>query len=172
MRTTRQSGVTLIELLVTIGIAAVLLTLALPNFSAAMRSSRVATAANTLLSTINFARSEALRSKDVAHLCPSSDGISCGGDWNSGVMVWTDENRSGSMDAGEIRRVVAASTGIRLSASGTGNELSFDNFGRLVGGGTPAFTVRPDECTAGAQLQRSITINQIGRATVARENCQ
>lgn len=163
---------TLIELMVTIGIAAVLLTLALPSFTAAMRSNRVATAANTMLATVNFARSEALRSKDVAHICPDSGGNACGVNWNQGLMVWTDENRSGSLDAGEIRRVVEPSAGVILSAANAGAEVMFDNRGRLSGGPNVTFTVRAEVCDAGVQNQRAITINQIGRVTISREHCQ
>ncbi|MGH8081771.1 MAG: GspH/FimT family pseudopilin [Lysobacter sp.] len=155
----------------TIGIAAILASLALPSFVAGMRSNRVSTAANVVLSTINFARSEALRSKDTAHICPGSDGSACGTDWNQGLTVWTDENRSGALDANEIRRVVEPQRGVILSASDAASGVTFDNRGRLGAGTAPVFTVRADVCATGAQNQRAISINFIGRATVARQEC-
>ncbi|MBW8811742.1 MAG: prepilin-type N-terminal cleavage/methylation domain-containing protein [Lysobacter sp.] len=59
----RSAGFTLIELLVTIAIAAILLALALPTFTESIRANRVSTATNQMLATLNFARSEAVRSK-------------------------------------------------------------------------------------------------------------
>lgn len=174
MGSKRHSGVTLIELMVTIGIAAVLIMLALPSFTEAILSNRVSTTANVLLSTVNFARSEALRSKDTAHICPGGVGDACGADWNQGLMVWTDENRNGSLDAVEIRRIVEPSRGVTVSASNINDELVFDNRGRLGAwvGAEPVFTVRAEVCAAGARHQRSIAINAIGRATISRGVCQ
>jgi len=61
----RQSGVTLIELLVAISIVATLMFLALPNMATWLNNSQIRTTAETLLAGINVARTEALRRNAV-----------------------------------------------------------------------------------------------------------
>jgi type IV fimbrial biogenesis protein FimT len=61
----RQSGVTLIEMLVAISIIATLMFLALPNMATWLNNSQIRTTAETLLAGINVARTEALRRNAV-----------------------------------------------------------------------------------------------------------
>jgi len=57
----KQSGVTLIELLVAISILGILLALAIPNFSRMVQDAQNRTAAESLLNGLQMARTEALR---------------------------------------------------------------------------------------------------------------
>jgi type IV fimbrial biogenesis protein FimT len=61
MKSLRQGGLTLIELLVVLSIAVILMALAAPSFNETLRRNRIETAANGLLSALNFARTEAIR---------------------------------------------------------------------------------------------------------------
>src|SRR5690606_7896913 len=90
------AGFTLLELMVVIAIAAILLALALPSFTSTLRSNRVATSTNELLATLSLARSEAVRNTRGAGVCTSADGGACGGDWDSGWLVWGDSNGNGA----------------------------------------------------------------------------
>lgn len=81
------AGFTLIELMVAIGLGAILLTLALPSFIDAIRSSRVTSTASEFVASVALARSQAIRSGRPAYMCASRDGKRCAGDWNDGWLV-------------------------------------------------------------------------------------
>jgi type IV fimbrial biogenesis protein FimT len=96
-------GLTLIELMMTIAIAAILLAVAAPSFQQAINANRLGSAANELASAINLARAEAVRQNRRAVLCRSADGSACDGTsslWR-GWIVFVDTDADGVRDAGE-----------------------------------------------------------------------
>ena len=86
----RQRGFTLIELIITVAIVVILLTVGVPSFQEMMRSNRAATHANEFLTALNFARSEAVKRGRNVSLCPSTDQATCTGgtNWAAGWIVF------------------------------------------------------------------------------------
>jgi len=80
---------TLVELMFTIFIMAVLAMLAVPSFRDASLGSRLTATANSLHGSIQIARSEAIKANAPIVLCASADGEECatGGDWDQGWIV-------------------------------------------------------------------------------------
>jgi len=152
----KSDGFTLIELLVTISVVAILAALALPSFQSSIRSNRVATTTNELISSLSLARSEGIKSTRGGGVCASADGIACGTNWNLGWMVWTERDGDGVYDTNE--NVVRFSQGkAQLQVSGSNSVVAFDGRGRIVGtarslGIVPAGAASPARC-----LQISIT---------------
>ena len=66
----RQKGFTLIELMVTIVIMAIMAAIAIPNFAEWVAKRRVASVAEKVASQIRFARAEAARLNKPVYLCP------------------------------------------------------------------------------------------------------
>ncbi|MEQ1557369.1 MAG: GspH/FimT family pseudopilin [Methyloglobulus sp.] len=83
-------GFTLIELMVTVSIAAVLLALALPSFAPTIRSNRLTTYTNDLIASFSLARSEAV--KRGQHVVVGRNGAN----WEDGWRVFVDINRMGA----------------------------------------------------------------------------
>ena len=85
-------GFTLVELMVTLTIAAILLTMAVPSFSEFVKNNRLVTQTNDLVTTLNLARSEAIKRGDRVTVCKSSDQLSCSGSgsWDQGWIVFAD----------------------------------------------------------------------------------
>ena len=93
----RSRGFTLIELLTTLSIAAILVTLAVPSFSEVIKNNRLITQTNDFVTSLNLARSEAIRRGDRVTVCKSSDQASCAGSggWDQGWIVFKDVNGDG-----------------------------------------------------------------------------
>lgn len=129
----QNTGFSLIELMVVIAIVAVLLTLGLPSFQGSLRSNRIATTSNELLASLALARSEAVRGTRGGGVCSSTDGASCGGNWNNGWLVWTETDGNGVLGAGEtVVRYIQSKP--KLTLAGSANAIAFDSRGRAIGG--------------------------------------
>lgn len=97
-------GFTLIELMVTVAVAALLLGIAAPSFRDMTVRNRVSTYSNDLIASVNYARSEAVRRGAPISICRSGDGTSCSGSWSDGWIVFanTDNDNPADVDAGEM----------------------------------------------------------------------
>nr|WP_315247387.1 GspH/FimT family pseudopilin [uncultured Albidiferax sp.] len=90
-----SKGFTLIELMVTMALLAVLLLVATPSMVAFKRNSELTSATNTLFSAINAARGEAMKRGMRAMVVPTNNGS----DWSAGWVVFIDNDRSQAFDA-------------------------------------------------------------------------
>jgi type IV fimbrial biogenesis protein FimT len=90
-------GFTLVELITTLAVAGILVTLAVPSFSEVIKNNRLVTQANDFVTALNLARSEAIRRSGRVTLCKSSNQVSCssGGAWDQGWIVFNDVNGDG-----------------------------------------------------------------------------
>ncbi|MGQ9685303.1 MAG: GspH/FimT family pseudopilin [Thiobacillaceae bacterium] len=162
----RQSGVTLIELLVTISIAAILMAIAVPGFQDFFRRNRLDSATSDLMATLNYARSEAIRRGVPVSVCRSSNGESCSGGWQEGWIVFTNPDNDDTVDAGEeiLRVHQALPNGITLNANTNfTTRITYRSDGRITNtvGGTFFF------CPAsGTTDARQIVVNGAGRARI------
>ena len=82
-----QAGFTLIELMVTIAVMAILLAFGVPYFSDVSLGSKLGSYANSLVANAYLARSEAIKTNSPVTLCASSNGTSCAGAWEQGWIV-------------------------------------------------------------------------------------
>ena len=73
----KQAGFTLLELMLSIALLGILLGFGVPNMQEFVRSARMSTAANDLITDFNYARSEAVKRRVPVTLCKSQNGTSC-----------------------------------------------------------------------------------------------
>ncbi|MGH8501581.1 MAG: GspH/FimT family pseudopilin [Gammaproteobacteria bacterium] len=92
------SGFTLIELMVTVAVAAILVTVAVPSFQTMIESNGLTSQVNQFITALNGARSEAVKRGKQITLCKSADGNGCGGStigYEAGWIVFVDDNQDG-----------------------------------------------------------------------------
>ena len=119
-RSKSSTGFTLVELIVTLVVAGILMALATPSFFNTLMTSRITTNTNTLVATLSFARSEAVKRGIPVSICASNDGTSCTGatNWQNGWIVFTDNAIAGTVDVGDtvLRVQQALDAGVALGA--------------------------------------------------------
>ena len=170
-----QSGFTLIELMVTVAIAALLASLAVPSFQSMLAKNSVDSAADALASDMRFARSEAVKRTSSVTVCASSNGTSCTGAdalWKSGWIVFVDINGDATVDAGEqivrVQGVLPSIASIAASDGTSKSDFKFQPTG-WAKAASQTFIVTPTGSNT-AGLTRIICVSNQGRAGVrARE---
>ncbi|MCL5801586.1 MAG: GspH/FimT family pseudopilin [Gammaproteobacteria bacterium] len=158
----KNHGFTLVELMITLAVVAILATVAVPSFMAFIQNNRITAQTNDLVTALNIARSEAIHRNSATTVCSSSDGATCVGSWDSGWLV-----RVGT--TGTVLSVhEALSGGSTLAAPAT---VQFQPNAFLAGGGAVVMKLRPPGCATTGVQGRDITINLSGRVSVAAVTC-
>ncbi len=86
----RQRGFTLLELVITMAVAAILLVIAIPSFQYITTSNRISGEINDLLGDMQFAKAEAIKEGQTVTICASTDEATCSGAaaWNTGWIIF------------------------------------------------------------------------------------
>ena len=100
----RQTGVSLIKLLVVCLIIAVLVQLAIPGFQGLSDRSKRNATTRLLITDLNWARTEALANSTRLYLCPGQNSDRCRSntDWSQGWSVFSDQNHNGQLEPSEL----------------------------------------------------------------------
>lgn len=144
----RISGFTLIEMMVTLAVLAILVTVAIPNYQAFVLNSRMTAQANDFLASLQLARSEAIKRNASVTMSAKGDG------WEDGWQI---------TDAGDnVLRDFPALKG-DSSLSGEVATITFRSNGQAA---TTTFNLcNPDTSIAPG---RDIEVGVSGRATVVK----
>ena len=172
----RAQGFTLIEMLITIAIVAIVAALAAPSLRDLVLNNQRAAQLNAMVASMSLARAEAVKSGRNAIVC-ISDGAAnpdCDGgatEWEQGWLVVVDTDGDGNISRADgdqvvdIREDLADGTTLR-AVDGGGNDVSavtYEANGESDVAGT--FSMCDPR---GAADARSITIELTGRASVVQ----
>ena len=106
----KARGFTLMELLITVSVAAILAGIAAPNFQSMIQESRQESRVNELTGALFYARSEAIKRSSRVSVCARSSNTSCGTNWDNGWIVYIDNAENpGVIDAAETVLKIASS---------------------------------------------------------------
>ncbi|MGL6160036.1 GspH/FimT family pseudopilin [Microbulbifer sp.] len=172
-----QGGFTLIELMVTIAVFAIVVTIAAPSFSAMINNNRSVALGEELAGALNYARSEAVKRGARVSICASSNGTGCTGadTWNQGWIVFADSATSDSAASPAVgtvlRRWEAPNAGAVITVTQTAatNFIRYTRLGTL--GRSSRVTVTSSVSGCGSNAARTITVGPAGLINVARGNC-
>ena len=156
----RQSqGFTLIELMITLAVLAVIIGIATPSFTATIRENQLTAISHELHAGLQFARSEAIKRRQTVTVCRrNADGTACanGADWAPGWLVISN---------GTVLKVWDAVQGATLA--GPQNGVSFQASG--MSGASSTFLVSHSACSG--QQRRQVAVAITGITTLSKVNC-
>lgn len=174
-----QAAFTIIELMVTLAVMAIVLAIAIPSFTAQIQNNRVKALTEDLVTSINFARMEALKRGKRVSVCASVNGTACGGEWTDGWITFID---SAASDTASPPVISNASTDVLRvqQKAGDGADIGVTNnkkFLRYTATGMLgridshpiAITVSSTGCKA--NVAKKIDINLAGMVSVDSVAC-
>ncbi len=165
--------------MVTLAVAAILLSVATPNFRAAVEHAQQESSVYRLAGMLTLARSEAIKQSTRVAVCARANDTSCGKDWNQGWLVFTDDgDNTGVIDAGEtilatappLPGTVRLASYARVAAGSTATAQNAIRFGprgtsSWKNGGTFRFCTPSGDASA-----RALNISLVGDVRHAAKN--
>ena len=135
-------GFTLVELMVTLVVFAILAIIAMPNLTTMIQNNKVTTASNSLLADIDYARTEAVTRGSFVAICPSIDGLNClpSNDYDQGWIVYVatgiDVAHTSASATPPLRYTTKRANVSIQAIVNNGNIITFGQQGQLDGAQT------------------------------------
>lgn len=154
----RSGGFTLVELMITIIVLAVLVSLGAPYLQQMIINNRLTTEVNSLVAGLQYARSEALRRNTVITIGAT------GTDWSGGWNIWVDTDADNAVDSTEtlLRSQGAQASGYTIkppiSVTTSPAALRFNPNGTIANA-APLIT---EVCKSGV-VGRVVTVSLVGQ---------
>lgn len=169
----RSDGFTIVELMITLVLAAIILSAAVPSFRDLVQSNRITAQVNEFITALNVARSEAIKRGATLRVTALAGG-GASNEFGVGWRVWVDVDGDSTFDPGEeIRESAALTGGATLDSVSVPavTELQYLPSGLLniAAGTTQSFQLRIPQCRG--NQARDVTILPTGRATIATVAC-
>lgn len=166
-----SQGFTLIELVTVLAVMTILALLGLPALRELMSSQRLAVASHALVSSLNYARSEAIRRNAVVTVCPSKSQSGCeaGIAWSQGWIVFADLDGDGQ--AGIDEPVLRTTTAL-LEEPASSSSLSHVSYRPDGKAWKPSGALQFGSIyLCGSQRAKRIVLSASGRVRLENSQC-
>lgn len=174
-------GFTLVELMVTLSVLAILLGLAIPSFSGAIARTAVAGHVNTFMADARFARTEALKRGANVTMCRSDNAetplptcsIAPATNWSAGWLIFEKVDNTAPVNLAafvqargdiliRVQGALTQSGGIAPKSPAVYNAFTYDAIGKVNNNGT--ITASPKGSLSGEPTyQRRLKVDTVGR---------
>lgn len=176
----QMQGFTLLELMITVAIVAIVAAIAAPNFSSQISNNRSVALGEEIVSTLNFARSEAVRRGTRVSICSSDDGATCSGAWTDGWIVAVDGATSDTANAVTVDEVLRsweappANSALAVTLSGGASTafIRFNRLGILGRSDSGPITINSSYSGCTGNSARAISVGIAGLLNVGHSACQ
>ena len=148
----KQKGLTLIELMVTVAVLAIVVGIAVPSFNTMVQNNRSLALGEELVNALNYARTEAVKRGARVSLCGSADGTACDGGWTDNWIVVVD---TAATDDAAAPVVANAAAVLRFWEAPENNAT----LTATQGGGNPTFVRFTRKGTLGRSTQGVVTLS-------------
>jgi prepilin-type N-terminal cleavage/methylation domain-containing protein len=164
-----SGGFTLVELLITIAIAATLMAIAIPNFNSFLVSTRVDNEISQLQRLLLSARNTAINAEQTVTICPLNASNICDNNWDNAVSVFIDIDGDKVYEPANDERLISVKAAIASNdkLQYGQNSIIYTPTGSISGGvsATP-FKYCPKDY---ADKSRGITVSASGRSYVTSD---
>ncbi|MFK8028305.1 MAG: GspH/FimT family pseudopilin [Gammaproteobacteria bacterium] len=159
------AGFTIIELMLTIAVAAVMLSVGVPSFQSLMERNQLTSGINQFISSMSLARSEAIKRNQRVSICPSSDGEACvGNQYENGWIIFVDRNANGTRQIA-TEELIWVSDSLPANMTLRGDGCCSGSVPYLASGQISGIAGNIHLCKENdANKSRKIAINTFGRA--------
>jgi type IV fimbrial biogenesis protein FimT len=161
----QQQGTTLVEMMIVVGILAILSTMGVPSFISIITKAKVTAEVNELNALMRFARFKAIEQEGTVVLCPAEDYSTCSKNWDAPKIVFFDNNHNQIRDPDEplITSKPKSDNGLQISS---GNRLiRFYESG--VTASPASIKVCPD--TLEAKYARLLSLSLQGKLSLSKD---
>jgi type IV fimbrial biogenesis protein FimT len=169
-------GLTLVELMATLAVFAIVAAIAVPNVNEMMKSNRRVAYFNDLVGGISVARDEAVKRGRIVTVCGQAGGPCDTASWENGWVMFVDENADGNFNAGidtMLQQHPAMPAGFSMQPQGFDNNVALqfrpdgslrDTSGDGFNSGTIVLCFTRDG-GVDAERAKALQINVMGRPT-------
>ena len=162
-------GMTLLELLTSLFIIAIVTTLGVPSIQSILNYNRVATSINTLSRSIAFGRIQAVNHNRHMVMCKSSDQRNCTnkGSWQQGWIIYEDDDLSRKREEEEkiiyAQSKLADNLYIKYAGFRSSNFITFRPSGVTLMNGTFTFCIYGQP-----ETQKAVILSKTGRIYISK----